>query len=273
MVLGFAGMGNMAKAMLTRVLSSGIHAPDDIIGFDIAEEALTKTCSETGIHMAGSNIGVARQADIVILAVKPDVCGKVLSEISPGMTNAKALVSIVLGWTTARLRDFVGNECQILRVMPNTPAMVGEGMTVLAKEHDLSEEMLAAVMRIFELLGRVRFVSESEMDAATGLSGSGSAYVYLFIEALADGGVRQGLPREDATVLAAQTVLGAAKMVLETGLHPGTLKDAVCSPGGSTIEGVTALEKRAMRAAVIEAVSASAEKSAVISQNMVHQKA
>ncbi len=145
--------------------------------------------------------------------------------------------------------------------MPNTPAMIGDGMIVLAKEHTLSGETLTTAISLFEQLGRVRILPEAKIDAATGLSGSGPAYVYLIIEALADGGVRQGLTRADAYVLAAQTVLGAAKMVLETGAHPGALKDAVCSPAGSTIEGIYALERHGVRAALIEAVSAAAEKS------------
>ncbi len=167
----------------------------------------------------------------------------------------------MLGWTSEQLRTYISDDCPLLRIMPNTPAMIGEGMIVLAKEHNLSGETLAAAMSLFEQLGRVRILPEAKMDAATGLSGSGPAYAYVIIEALADGGVRQGLSRADAYVLAAQTLLGAAKMVLETGAHPGALKDAVCSPAGSTIEGISALEKHGVRSALIEAVGAAAAKS------------
>ncbi len=267
-VLGFIGMGNMASAILARILANSWIAPQNVIAFDIAAAALDKTCLETGIRKAESNADVVESADMIILAVKPDVCGEVLSEVGWKFTEDKALFSIVLGWTSEQLRAFISDECPLLRVMPNTPAMIGEGMIVLAKEHNLSVETLAAATSLFEQLGRVRMLPEAKMDAATGLSGSGPAYVYLFIEALADGGVRQGLTRADAYALAAQTVLGAAKMVLETGAHPGALKDSVCSPAGSTIEGINALEKRAVRAAVIEAVCASAEKSRSLARSL-----
>ena len=255
MKLGFVGAGNMAQAILKGVLDKHVLGASDVLLYD-PDTAKTQSLSKQyGVAVARSNAELSAASDIVLLAVKPNVCAAALKEIGQALSH-KALISIVTGWDMRRLQAELDGSVNILRVMPNTPSMVGEGMTAFDQSHTLSPDEFSFAKSIFSSIGRVTVVPASLMSAVTGVSGSGPAYVYMFIEALADAGVLAGLPRSAAYELAAQTVVGAGKMVLETGLHPGVLKDAVCSPGGTTIEAVYELESAGFRAAVMHAVDA-----------------
>lgn len=256
--LGFIGVGNMGGSILSGVLSKKVLPENNIFVFDTNPELLTKTSTGSGFNIAKSNTALCAQCDMVLLAVKPNVCESVLGECSAFLQN-KALISIVTGWSRPRLAAIIPNT-RILRVMPNTPCLVGEGMSVFDSDHTLFEAEYNLAAQIFSSIGKLETVQPQLMSAITGISGSGPAYVYMFIEALADGGVRVGLPRKTAYTLAAQTVLGSAKMVLETGIHPGQLKDNICTPGGTTIEAIAVLEQAGLRAAVIDAVTACANK-------------
>jgi len=257
--LGFIGAGNMASAILEGILTKGLLTADQVCVFDPDAAKLDNLKARLGIIPCGSNEELLEQCETILLAVKPNICGKVLEPIAE-LFDGKVLISIVTGWDMDKLHMSVHTNCRILRVMPNTPCMVGEGMCAFDSGYTLNENELAFAKSIFESTGRVVVVPANLMNAVTGVSGSGPAYVYMFIEALADGGVRAGLSRDMAYELAAQTVIGAGKMVLETGIHPGALKDAVCSPGGTTIEAVSTLETFGMRAAVINAVDACVKK-------------
>ena len=247
MKLGFIGCGNMAQAMITGILTQKVVSPQELIVSNPREEKTAKLKDEFGIITTTDNKEVAKQSDILVLSVKPQVYPAVIKEIAAGVSMEAAE------------RQF-GKEVKIVRVMPNTPALVGEGMSGLCCNEYVTEEEFDLVHKIFESFGKAEKITENLMDAVVGVSGSGPAYVYMFIEAMADAAVAQGLPRKQAYTFAAQTLLGSAKMVLETGQHPGELKDAVCSPAGTTIEAVNVLEKKGMRSAVIEAVTAAAKK-------------
>ncbi|PLX82785.1 MAG: pyrroline-5-carboxylate reductase, partial [Desulfuromonas sp.] len=207
------------------------------------------------------NKELVSRSEIVLLAVKPQVVQAVVGEMAPAFSDDNLLVSILAGVTTERLEVLLGGSPRVVRTMPNTPALVGAGAAALCSGKYAREDDLTLACSIFESLGAAKVVSEEQMDAVTGLSGSGPAYVYTIIEALADGGVQQGLPRDVAHALAVQTVYGAAKMVKDTGSHPAALRDQVCSPGGTTISGVRALEDGGVRAALMAAVSAAAKRS------------
>ena len=255
MKLGFVGAGNMAQAILKGVLDKRVLAALEVTLYDPDMEKTQLLAKQYGVSVARSNAELSAASDIVLLAVKPNMCAAALKEIGAALSN-KALISIVTGWDMQRLQAELDDSVHILRVMPNTPSMVGEGMTAFDQNHTLTPAELMFAQSIFSSIGRVISVPASLMNAVTGVSGSGPAYVYLFIEALADAGVLAGLPRSAAYELAAQTVVGAGRMVLETGQHPGVLKDAVCSPGGTTIEAVYELESAGFRAAVMRAVDA-----------------
>ncbi|MBM7581449.1 pyrroline-5-carboxylate reductase [Caldicoprobacter guelmensis] len=259
--LGFIGAGNMASAIMRGIIARGIIRTSDIYAFDIDKDKLKKLSAELGISAAEDNCQVVSSSDIVILAVKPNAYSKVLQEIKACLDEKHILVSIAAGITTDFIKQLIGYKCKVVRTMPNTPALVGEGMTALASNHSLSPEELKVVKDILLSLGKVEEVPESLMDAVTAVSGSGPAYVALFIEAMADGGVLAGLPRDLAYRLAIQTVIGTAKLLSEWGKHPGEVKDMVSSPGGTTIEAIRYLEKQGFRSAVIEAVNACAIKS------------
>ncbi len=266
--LGLIGSGNMGTAIIEGVISKHILEPPQIYASDIDHDQLKELEEVYGIHTTLDNLEIVRQSDIIILAVKPDICTAVLDGIRNDLNDRKGLISIVAGWTTHTLRSRLNDDARVLRVMPNTPALVGEGMTVFSKDHNLLDDQISLSQRIFSSLGKVEMVSERYMDVVTAVSGSGPAYVYLFIEALADAGVLEGLPRDLSYKLAAQTVLGSAKMVLETGCHPAELKDKVCSPGGTTIEGVFVLEQRGFRGGIMDAVLKSAQKSKRLSEKI-----
>jgi len=259
---GFLGSGRMASALVNGMIRAGVATPDRIAASDpnpTAREALGR---DAGVAVHASNAPVVEASDVVVLAVKPQSMAAVMAEVAPTLEPRHLVVSIAAGVSIGAMAAALGGSTRIIRVMPNTPALLGEGASAFALGPNATDADADAVRRFLESVGRAVRVPESQLDAVTGLSGSGPAFVYLMIEALSDGGVRAGLPRDVATTLAAQTVLGAAKMVLETGLHPGALKDQVTSPGGTTIAGVQVLERHALRGALIDAVDAASRRSA-----------
>ena len=257
--IGFIGCGNMASAMIKGALASGVVKPSDIVISARTEATRTRIQECFGVHAYADNADVVRASDVVVLAVKPHMFESILSEIQGVAAEHTVLVSLAPGKTLAWLAE-VGPCKKVVRLMPNTPAAVGQGMTALCANDACTEDDIADIEVFINSFGRSARVSESLIDAVIPVSGSAPAYVYMFIEAMADAAVLEGMPRAQAYEFAAQAVLGSAKMVLETHQHPGELKDAVCSPGGTTIEGVRVLERLGMRSAVIEALEATAQK-------------
>lgn len=264
--IGFLGAGKMASALAKGLLHAKLIKATQLTAADPFEAARKQFAAETGAKTTATNLDVARAANVLFIATKPDQVTGALAEISQTFTKKHLLISIAAGVTLARLEAALPAGARVIRVMPNTPALVGTGASgfalgknATAADGELAKKLLSAV-------GLALQVKEGLLDAVTGLSGSGPAYVYQFIEALSDGGVAAGLPREVATKLAAQTVLGGAQMVLQTGIHPGALKDQVTSPGGTTIEGLHELEKGKLRATVMSAVRAATEKSKKLGQ-------
>ncbi len=250
--IGFIGMGNMGYSMLKGVLN--YLNPQDIIFTCLSSEKKEKISNETGVRYAESNAECANSAKYIILAVKPQVYNTVLKNIQNVITEESVIISLAPGITIAAIKEELGADIKVVRAMPNTPALVGEGMTGICYEKgelDFAEKEF--VEQFFNSFGKVVTVPEKLMSGVVCASGSSPAYVYMFIEALADSVVKYGIPRQDAYKLVAQTVLGSAKMVLETGEHPGKLKDNVCSPAGTTIQGVAALEEFGFRNAIIKA--------------------
>jgi pyrroline-5-carboxylate reductase len=266
--IGFLGAGKMATALSKGFIHAKLAAPKDIIASDPYDTARKHFSEETGAKAAASNIDVAKFADILILATKPDQVAAALAEIEDHLKLKKnyLLMSIAAGVTISRLESALPAGARVIRAMPNTPALIGESASAFAPGKNTTPADSELVKKLLSAVGIAFQVKESLLDAVTGLSGSGPAYVYQFIEALSDGGVASGLPRDIATRLAAQTVSGAARMVLQTGQHPGVLKDQVASPGGTTIEGLHELEKGKLRATVISAVRAATEKSKKLGQ-------
>jgi pyrroline-5-carboxylate reductase len=266
LTIGFLGAGNMATALAKGFVKAGFVTPNQIIASDPIDAARAEFSRQVGARTTALNQEAVAFAEVLLLAVKPDQVNLALAEIRDVFTDQHLLISIAAGVTLSKLEAGLRPGARLVRVMPNTPALVGAsasayalGKAALPKDGELAQKLFSAVGLAFS-------VKESLLDAVTGLSGSGPAYVYLFIEGLSDGGVAAGLSREVATQLAAQTVLGAAKMVLETGQHPGALKDMVTSPGGTTIEGLHELEKGKLRGTLISAVRAATEKSRKLGQ-------
>ena len=257
--IGFYGAGNMAEAIISGLLKSGNYSPGDILAFDISPDRAHYIKEKYGILFAESEESLMKSSEYCILAVKPQILSSIENNVY-GKKFSGVLVSILAGIEIARLSK-IFPQAGIARIMPNSPALVGEGMTCIFYGSRISEEHKNKIEDIFKYIGKTIVIEEKHMDALTGLSGSGPAYVYQFIEAMADAGVYCGLARKDAYLLAAQTILGSARMFLETDKHPGELKDMVTSPGGTTIEGVKALEKEGFRNAVMEAVISGFEKS------------
>lgn len=251
----------MATALAKGLSSSGFLSAGDIIAGDVYPEARERFASETGAKTADSNAAVIANADIVILAVKPQQMQDVLNDIQEELTADHLIVSIAAGISISTLTRTLGENHRVIRVMPNTPCLVGASAAAYSAGGTATSDDAALVEKMLSTVGIAVSVPEHLLDAVTGLSGSGPAFVYQIIEALSDGGVRVGLPRDIALKLASQTVLGAAKMVLETGEHPGVLKDAVASPGGTTIAGLHALERGGLRGCLIDAVEAAALRS------------
>ncbi|MDF0668616.1 MAG: pyrroline-5-carboxylate reductase [Nitrospira sp.] len=258
--LSFVGGGRMAEALISGVLSSRGYKADRIYVADPDTARLDHLKRQYGIQIGLTNHEAVVSGDVVVLAVKPQVTVEVLKEIGDVLTK-RLVISVVAGLRLGRIIEACGPQTRVIRAMPNTPAMVGEGMTALTIGPGVEESEVRGARQIFESVGKVVRIDERFMDAVTGLSGSGPAYVFLMIEAMADGGVKMGLPRETASLLAAQTVLGAARMVLETGQHPASLKDQVASPGGTTIAGLHRLEQGSLRGLLIDAVEAAAKRS------------
>lgn len=251
-ILGFIGIGNMGYAMMKGALTE--YRKEDLLFSSVDTARNVEVTEETGVAHVSSNVEVVRQCKYIILAIKPQIYDIVLNEIKEVVTPDKVIISIAPGITTDDVRNNLRSDSKIVRVMPNTSVLVNEGMSGLCfGSVELSEEEKDTVVRFFESFGKCEVVDEELMNAVVCVSGSSPAYVYMFIEALADGAVKYGIPRDKAYVFAAQTVLGAAKMVLETNEHPGRLKDNVCSPGGTTIAGVAALEEYGFRNAIIKA--------------------
>jgi pyrroline-5-carboxylate reductase len=266
LTIGFLGAGRMATALAQGFVNAGLVRPDQIFASDVVPAARKAFGAATGAKICSSNADVLKNASVIILAVKPQQALEVLAGIRTHFTPRHLLISIAAGLPLEKMELALPPKARVVRVMPNTPALVGASASGFARGRNATRSDAALAQRLLSAVGVAVEVKESLLDAVTGLSGSGPAYVYQFIEALSDGGVASGLPRDLATKLAAQTVLGAAKMVIETGEHPGTLKDAVTSPGGTTIEGIHELEKGRLRGTVINAVRAATEKSKRLGQ-------
>ncbi len=271
MKLGFIGAGNMGSALILGIIKSKYMDARDIFAVD----SDIKKCDDLKLKydiQILSNIGeICKKCDAMILAVKPDVYKDVMEEIKREcpieILNKKLIISIAAGISIDYMEKIFTRDVKIVKTMPNTPAMVSEGMTGICRNENVTDEELEMVVKIFECVGKCKVISEKIMDIVPGISGSSPAYVYMFIEALADGAVLEGMKREDAYIFAAQATLGAAKMVLETRKHPGELKDMVCSPSGTTIEAVYSLERDNFRGAIMKAVIECTKKNRMMSKN------
>lgn len=262
--IGFIGAGVMAEAILGGMLKKGLYKPGKIAIYDVRPERMRELSSALGVGAAASLEELARKSGAVVLAVKPDKVPVVLAQAKEALAG-KLIISIAAGVSMGNIQSVAGMDARVVRVMPNTPALVLEGASALCASASCSESDVNTAIRIFSAVGRCVRVDEGMMNAVTALSGSGPAFCFLFLEALADGAVRAGLPRTLALELAAATLKGSAAMVLETGRHPGALKDMVASPGGTTIEGIAVLEARDFRSAAMEAVWAAFQKAGRLS--------
>jgi pyrroline-5-carboxylate reductase len=258
--IGFIGAGKMAQAMIEGIIRSKMIPKENIIASAKTESTREKIKSNYQILTTHDNQEVAKFADVLILAVKPDQHRHVIHEIKNHTHPESIIITIAAGITLSDIEKEFGFQVKCVRTMPNTPSLVGEGVSAICSNERLNEEEAVDVERLFQTFGKTERLDEKLMDAVPAISGSSPAYVYMLIEAMADGGVIQGIPRDKAYRLAAQAVLGAAKMVLETGSHPGELKDNVCTPGGATIEAVAELEKRQFRGSVLAAMERCTEK-------------
>jgi pyrroline-5-carboxylate reductase len=257
--IGCIGAGNMGGAILSRLAADA--DPSLISVYDIDTGRAGELSKKTGITVAKSPDALAGAVDILIIAVKPDAVASALGAVRGALSSGSIIVSIAAGISIAAMEKILGQSGKIVRVMPNTPAMIGEGMSVLSPSANIDDNSLLEVEQIFSRIGRVLVLPEKLMDAVTGLSGSGPAYVFTFIQALADGGVKLGIPRDKALVLAAQTVMGSARYILESGEDPMVLRGKVTSPGGTTIEGIHVLERSGFSGIVMDAVEIAAQKS------------
>lgn len=259
--IGFLGAGKMATALAQGWLAAGLAKTDRVLASDPLPQARQAFAADTGCRTTADNREAVAAADLLIVAVKPQSMKALLAEIRPIVAPRHLIVSVAAGVTLRQLADGLGADRRLIRVMPNTPCLVGASAAGYSAAETAAAEDVALVDRLLNAVGHAFRLPESLLDAVTGLSGSGPAFVYVIIEALSDGGVRVGLPRDVAAVLAAQTVFGAAKMVLETGIHPGMLKDMVASPGGTTIAGLHALERGGLRATLMNAVEEATRRS------------
>ncbi|KKK36362.1 pyrroline-5-carboxylate reductase [Mesobacillus campisalis] len=259
--IGFIGCGSMAKAMIGGLVSSGYVSPGNVYASNPSPGNLDEMREAYGIATTHDNLEVARKGSILFLSVTPNKYDSVIAEIRDSIREEAIIIMIAAGQTLEQNEQRFGRPVKLARSMPNTPMLVGEGMAAVSVNERISEGEKQLIKEIFQCFGKVEFVEEHLMDVVSGVSGASPAYAYMFIEALADGAVLQGMPRKQAYAFASQAVLGAAKMVLETGKHPGALKDEVCSAGGATIEAVASLEENGLRSAVIKAVQACVKKS------------
>ena len=259
MKLGFIGTGNMATAIIGGLLSKGIAESGDIIGSARTEEHRKKAEDSLKIRMTADNAEVVRESEILFLCVKPQMIEGVINEIKDEVRQDQLIISIIAGKSIAWFENAFGKKIRLIRTMPNTPALVGEGMTAAVMGENVSEDEKELALKLLGACGQVEIVTEKLMDAVVAVSGSSPAYIFILIEAMADAAVSEGMPRAQAYKFAAQAVLGSAKMALESGRHPAELKDMVCSPAGTTIEAVRVLEERGFRSSIIEAMKACAE--------------
>ncbi|HOC38708.1 MAG TPA: pyrroline-5-carboxylate reductase, partial [Thermodesulfobacteriota bacterium] len=249
--LCFIGGGNMAEAMIRGILETGTASAETVLVAEPRPARRQYLADTFRLVTMEDNLATVRKSDVIILAVKPQMIAQVLQEISPAITPEMIVLSIAAGIPTSVIESFLRRDVCVIRAMPNTPAQIGCGATALCGGSTADPDALVLAQSLFGAIGTTVIVQESQMDAVTGLSGSGPAYIFLVIEALTDGGVAMGLPRDVAQALVVQTLVGAGRMVQESGKHPGQLKDMVTSPGGTTIRGLQVLEKRSVRAALI----------------------
>ncbi len=266
--IGFIGCGNMGSAILNGILEAGIVDKENVLVSARSQESKDRISEEFGVSIV-SNDEVVMKSDIIFLAVKPGVFPTVIEEVKDLIsdTHMPLIISVAAGMKIKKIEDLFGRDIKLVRTMPNTPALVGEAMSAICVNDNVDDKDKETVKEIFESFGEAEFIPESLMDAVIGVSGSSPAYIYMLIEAMADGAVLSGMPRKQAYKFAAQSVLGSARMVLESGIHPGELKDAVCSPGGTTISAVEVLEEKGFRDAVISAEKAAVDKSIEMSKN------
>lgn len=260
MKLGFIGAGNMGGAILQGIINNKYILPEQVWVTDVNMNTCLALADKTKVQVANDNVTLVQNCDMILLAVKPVYLADVISKIQPYLVG-KSFISIAAGWSFQMLQSALGAKIHTLRVMPNTPALVAQGMTAICQEHTLSEDEFVFAKGLFDAIGKTAILPENVFDGVIAISGSSPAYVFMMIEAMADGGVKEGIPRALAYKMAAQSVLGAAQMVLETDKHPATLKDEVCSPSGTTIEAVATLESKGLRTAILSAMDACAEKS------------
>lgn len=263
--IGFIGAGNMGGAILGGILNSKMIDNNHIIASAKSDRTIEKIKNDYNVNVTKDSKEVVEFSDLIVIAVKPDIYDEILEEIKD-LIKDKIIITIAAGKTIEAMEKIIGDDKKIVRTMPNTPSLVGEGMTSLSPNKNISEKELSFVKSIFDSLGKSEVVKEDLIHAVIGASGSSTAYAFMFIEAIADGAVRAGMPRDKAYTFAAQGVLGAAKMVLDTGKHPGELKDMVCSPGGTTIEAVKVLEEEKFRGAVLKAIDSCVKKSIEMSK-------
>ena len=260
MKLGFIGTGNMAGAIMGGIIRNEIFKPEEIIGADISKESRSKVQSAYGINVTEDNKKAASESEVLVLSVKPQYYAETIKEIKDCVREDQLIITIAPGKTLKWLEEQFEKKVKIVRAMPNTPALVGEGMTAACANDAVTEEEKEYALKILRSFGKVEIVAENMIDAVVAVSGSAPAYVFMFIEAMADAAVSEGMPRKQAYEFAAQAVYGSAKMVLDTGKHPGELKDMVCSPAGTTIEAVAKMEEMGLRSAIIEGMRACANR-------------
>ncbi len=259
--IGFLGTGNMAEALVKGILGARLVSPGEVIGSDPRKARCEELAQRYGIRTTVSNLDVVAAADLVFLSVKPQIIDRVCREVAPRLRKDALVVSVAAGTPAAAIEALLPPGTRVVRTMPNTPALVGAGATAIAAGSAATDDDVELVRRLFEAVGLAIVLDEAQLDAVTGLSGSGPAYVFLMIEALSDAGVKMGLSRYNAQALAAQTVLGSAKLLIETGEHPGRLKDMVTSPGGTAIVGLHTLEAGGLRTTLMDAVEAATARS------------
>lgn len=265
-VIGFIGSGNMGQAMIGGIVKSNLVKSSNVIISGRDEKKLEVLKEKYGVLITTDSKEIAKKADIIVLAVKPNICDMIMKEIKECLSDDKIIVTIAAGKSIKDVENILGENVKVVRTMPNTPALVNEGMSAICPNKNISDEELNEVKDIFESFGKAEVVDEYLIDSVIGVSGSSPAYVFMFIEAMADAAVLGGMARDKAYKFAAQAVLGSAKMVLESGKHPGELKDMVCSPGGTTIEAVKTLENKGFKSAVIDAMVNCMEKSKEMSK-------
>lgn len=259
--IGFIGCGNMGTSMVGGLIKSGFINSGQIIISTKTEASLKKLSDKFNVITTLNSKDVVKKSDIIFLAVKPNIYKPIIEEIKSEITNDKLIITIAAGITIENMEQWLGDDLKIIRTMPNTPALVGEAMTAICPNKNVSEDELKYCIKIFKSFGECEVLEEKYFDGFIAIAGSSPAYVFMFIESMADGAVKLGIPRAKAYKMAAQSVLGSAKMILETGKHPGELKDMVCSPSGTTIEAVIELEKLGFRNSIIQAINKCAEKS------------